>query len=174
MRLGRSLLCLLAAALILAGCGSSDGSGGSSDATSRPAPPKSDFPTAEGHTMAEVLETATPSKLVVSPAAAVFYTGPNRVPFGVFRADGTQAPDAEVALYFTKAPKNDQKREGARHPGRGPLPGADRKHRDRVGLPLADDQQRGRRGHRRLRQPLRLLQRRRVAGRGADPGRATS
>jgi hypothetical protein len=122
MRLGRSLFCLLAAALILAGCGSSDGSSGSSEAASQPAPPRSAFPTGEGHTMAEVLETATPSKLVVSPAAAAFYTGPNRVPFGVFSADGTQAPDAEVALYFTKAPKNDQKAKALDTPAAGPFP----------------------------------------------------
>ena len=122
MRLRRPLLFLLAASLILAGCGSSGGSGSSGDASSRPAPPKSDFPTAEGHTLAEVLENATPSKLVVSPAAAVFYKGPNRVPFGVFSADGKQAPDAEVALYFTKAPKNDQSAKALDTPAEGPFP----------------------------------------------------
>jgi hypothetical protein len=122
MLLGRSLLCLLAAALILSGCGSSDGSSGSGDAAGRPAPPRSDFPSGQGHTLAEVLETATPSKLVVSPAAAAFFTGPNRVPFGVFRVDGTQAPDAEVALYFTKAPKNVKRAKALATPAAGPFP----------------------------------------------------
>ena len=58
-------------------------SGGSAE--SRPAPPKSDFPSAKGKTLAEVLEAGrSPSELVVSPAALVFYKGENRFPFGVF------------------------------------------------------------------------------------------
>jgi len=44
------------------------------------------------------------SELVVSPAAMVFDKGENRYPFGVFERDRTQVPDAEVALYFAKAP----------------------------------------------------------------------
>jgi len=100
---------LLAPAAILAGCGGS-GSGGSStsseSARSRPAPARSDFPSANGKTLREVLNSAAggPSELVVSPAASVFYTGKNRYPFGVFERDRTQVPDAEVALYFAKAP----------------------------------------------------------------------
>ena len=73
---------------------------------SHPAPPKSDFPSAKGKTLAQVLEAegATPSELVVSPAAQVFDKGENRYPFGVFERDRTQVPDAEVALYFAKVP----------------------------------------------------------------------
>ena len=72
---------------------------------SRPAPPKSEFPSAKGKTLAEVLESADgPSELVVSPAAMVFYKGENRYPFGVFQRDRTQVPDAKVALYFAKVP----------------------------------------------------------------------
>lgn len=100
--------CLLApTALLLAGCGSgSDGTTGSSgSAESRPAPSKQDFPSANGKTLSQVLEAAdAPSKLVVSPAAAVFYRGENRYPFGVFQRDRTQVNDAEVALYFAKVP----------------------------------------------------------------------
>ncbi len=62
--------------------------------------------------MAEVLEAenATPSTLVVSPAAEAFDKGVNRYPFGVFQRDRTQVPDAEVALYFARVPaaKNPQ------------------------------------------------------------------
>jgi hypothetical protein len=111
MRATRSaVLCLLAAAAILAGCGDSgsgsSGSGSSEGAQSQPAPPKSEFPSAQGKTLREVLNGATggPSELVVSPAASVFYTGENRYPFGVFERDRTQISDAEVALYFAKAP----------------------------------------------------------------------
>ena len=103
------LACLLAlAAIALSGCG-----GGSDDATdsgstsaeSRPAPPRSDFPSAKGKTLGQVLETADgPSTLVVSPAARVFYKGENRYPFGVFERDRTQVGDAAVALYFARVP----------------------------------------------------------------------
>jgi len=99
------------ALLALGGCGggsdSSTGSDTSSgNAESRPAPPKSDFPSAKGKTLAEVLEAegAKPSKLVVSPAALAFYTGENRYPFGVFERDRTQVSDADVALYFARVP----------------------------------------------------------------------
>jgi hypothetical protein len=109
MRPGRALsvsACLLAAAVAAAGCGGSGGSSTSQAAVqSRPAPPKSEFPSAAGKTLAEVLESAEgPSELVVSPAAEVFYKGENRYPFGVFQRDRTQVPDAEVALYFAKVP----------------------------------------------------------------------
>lgn len=101
--------CLLALALLLLpGCGGgSDDNGGSSStsAESKPAPPKSDFPSAKGKTLAEVLEAAdAPSELVVSPAAQVFYKGENRYPFGVFERDRSPVNDAEVALYFAHVP----------------------------------------------------------------------
>src|ERR1051326_7742398 len=102
-----TLCCALAAAaLVAAGCGGSGKttSSSSSSAQSRPAPPKSSFPSADGKTLAEVLEGAAPSKLVVSPAAEVFSAGKNRYPFGVFERDRTQVSDAEVALYFAKVP----------------------------------------------------------------------
>jgi hypothetical protein len=110
LRAFAALACLLAgAAGAFAGCGSgSDSSSSSSSgvAESRPAPPKGEFPSAKGKTLAEVLEaeSAQPSKLVVSPAAMTFYKGENRYPFGVFQRDRTQVTDAEVALYFAKVP----------------------------------------------------------------------
>lgn len=102
--------CLLpVVAFLLAGCGGGSGSSSGSTASvaeSHPAPPKSQFPSAEGKTLAEVLEAegAKRSQLVVSPAAEVFNVGENRYPFGVFERDRTQVPDAEVALYFAHAP----------------------------------------------------------------------
>ncbi len=101
--------CLLAlAAIALPGCGSGSDDGTDSSSTSaesRPAPPKSDFPSAKGKTLGQVLEAADgPSTLVVSPAARVFYTGENRYPFGVFERDRTQVGDADVALYFARVP----------------------------------------------------------------------
>ncbi|HEU4944363.1 MAG TPA: hypothetical protein VFT10_04295, partial [Solirubrobacterales bacterium] len=104
-----ALICLLAAAaLAIGGCGGGDDSSTGTVVDvgeSRPAPPKSDFPSAQGKSLAEVLESADgPSELVVSPAARVFYKGENRYPFGVFQRDRAQVPDAKVALYFAKVP----------------------------------------------------------------------
>lgn len=107
-RLAVLLACLLLPAALLAGCGGSDSDGGdtgSGSAESRPAPPKSAFPSAKGLTLGQVVKTADrPSELVVSPAAMAFTKGENRFPFGVFERDQTQVPDAEVALYFAKVP----------------------------------------------------------------------
>jgi len=102
--------CLLAAAGLGAGCGSDSGSGDSTSASggsaeSRPAPPKSEFPSPEGRTLRQVLNAADGRvELAISPAALAFYRGENRYPFGVLEHDRTQIPDAEVALYFAKMP----------------------------------------------------------------------
>ncbi|HEV7483649.1 MAG TPA: hypothetical protein VGO13_11190 [Solirubrobacterales bacterium] len=109
-RLALALVCSFAIAALVGGCGGGSGSTGSTttpaaSAESRPAPPKSEFPSPEGRTLREVLKAAdAPSELVVSPAAMAFYKGENRYPFGVFERDRTQVSDAEVALYFAKAP----------------------------------------------------------------------
>lgn len=109
-RLALAVACLLAGVAFVSGCGGGSGSGSSTSsaggkAESRPAPPKSDFPSADGKTLRQVLKAANgPSELVVSPAAMVFYKGENRYPFGVFERDRTQVPGAEVALYIAKAP----------------------------------------------------------------------
>jgi len=127
-RLALASACLLAAGALLAGCGSSSGStdsgsNSSAGAKSRPAPPKSEFPGTYGRTLRELVkDTEAPTELVVSPAAMVFYKGENRYPFGVFERDRTQIPDAEVALYFTKAPKNDKRAKALDTPAAGPFP----------------------------------------------------
>jgi len=101
--------CLLAAALLV-GCGGDSDStdataGAGTSAESRPAPPKGEFPSPEGRTLREVLNDGDgPAEVVVAPAAMVFYKGQNRYPFGVFEHDRTPVSDAEVALYFAKAP----------------------------------------------------------------------
>jgi hypothetical protein len=101
-----ALACLAAAVVAISGCGGSDSSETTSAASDgRPAPPKSAFPSAEGKTLAEVLNsTAGPAEVVVSPAARTFYKGQNRYPFGVYRPDHTPISDAEVALYIAKVP----------------------------------------------------------------------
>jgi hypothetical protein len=98
--------CLLTAAILVAGCGSSDSSTSSGGtAASKPAPPNSDFPQAEGRTLGEIVKAAdSHAELVVSPAALAFYKGENRYPFGVFHADRSQVDDAKIALYVARVP----------------------------------------------------------------------
>lgn len=103
-----ALICLLAIATLVAGCGgdSDSSASGSGTAASKPAPPKSAFPKTEGKTLREIVKSAdSHAELVVSPAALVFYKGENRYPFGVFQPDRTQIDDAEVALYIAKVPQ---------------------------------------------------------------------
>jgi hypothetical protein len=111
-RLAPALLCLLAVAALFAGCGggsdsTSTGPGGTETAKSRPAPPKSEFPSPEGRTLRQVLKAADgPAELMVEPAAVVFYPGRNRYPFEVFeRQSKAPVSDAEVALYYAKVPE---------------------------------------------------------------------
>lgn len=101
-------LALLCAAVLWGGCGSSE-------STSRPAPSASEFPSAKGKTLDELLRSsgAKPTKLVIAPAAQTFEVGENRYPFGVFTPGNEQVNDADVAMYFAKSPKG---------PVTGPLP----------------------------------------------------
>ena len=130
---------------LLAGCGEDSGPATSSSqgtAESRPAPPKSAFPSAAGKTLTEVVKTAdAPALLVVSPAGMVFYRGENRYAFGVFEPDRTPVSDAEVALYIAHVPATRGKaaaegdgrskgalararREALEAPATGPFPAA--------------------------------------------------
>src|SRR3954447_22457165 len=90
---------LLAVALV-AGCGGSDNGTGS---RSKPAPPAADFPAANGRSLQQVLLSASKGQQgpVVAPAAAEFYVGTNRFPFGVFTPGRQQITDAQVAIYAT-------------------------------------------------------------------------
>ncbi len=100
--------CLLAAAIIGAGCGGDSGSTTSTAGTSAsvPAPPKSEFPSPKGKTLKEIVEAAdSHAEVVVSPAALAFFKGKNRYPFGVFEPDRTQIDDAKVALYVARVPR---------------------------------------------------------------------
>jgi hypothetical protein len=94
-------LCL--AVLLLGGCG---GSGPSTRAENRAAPPVSDFPAPKGRSLAQVLKQANGhSDLVLTGQTTVLYPGQNRYSFGVFtRSVKDQVPDAQVALYISKLP----------------------------------------------------------------------
>lgn len=123
MRAARTALasaCLLAV-VALAGCGGGSDTNGStataaSTAESRPAPPASAFPATEGRSLGDVINaTDAHSELIVSPAAQVFYPGPNRYPFGIYEHKGPQTSDAEVAIYMAKVP---EPKGGPSEPGR--------------------------------------------------------
>jgi hypothetical protein len=139
--------CAIAVCALVAGCGGGSDSSGSTSTSvaSRPAPPKSAFPAAEGRTLGEIVNTAEGhSELVVSPAALVFHTGVNRYPVGVFHPDRSQVDDAEIALYAARVPppssggsgggaKNGKQKKGAlaqarsealEQPAAGPFPAA--------------------------------------------------
>jgi hypothetical protein len=90
--------CFALAAFVLAACG---GSGGTSP---KPAPSATEFPSAKGKTMGELLRDsgAKQTKLVIAPASQSFVNGPNRYPFGVFTVSQEQVEDADVAMYFAK------------------------------------------------------------------------
>jgi hypothetical protein len=104
-------LALLAA--LVAGCGGSDNGTGS---RSRPAPAASDFPSAQGKTLRQVVLSAKGGQgPVASPAAAYFHLGTNRFPFGVFTPGRRQITDAQVAVYAAPG-------RGVDGPAIGPFP----------------------------------------------------
>jgi hypothetical protein len=90
-----AIAALIAVALI-AGCGGSDNGTGS---RSKPAPAASEFPSAQGKTLRQIITTAGSQGPVVAPAAAFFHLGTNRFPFGVFTPGRQQITDATIALY---------------------------------------------------------------------------
>jgi hypothetical protein len=88
---------LLALVIFMSGCG-----GGEEE--SRPAPAATEFPSANGRTIGQLLHDsgAKEAKLVIAPAAQVFVKGPNRYPFGVFTLGQEQVENADVAMYFAR------------------------------------------------------------------------
>jgi hypothetical protein len=116
--LGLACACLLAAgSLLLAGCGGGGDSTGShvnpnaETGKSRPAPPKSAFPSVQGKTLRDISDTATEKfELKVTPEAQVFYVGQNRYPFTLAEKvsstgkPGKEITDGEAAIYLAKIP----------------------------------------------------------------------
>ena len=131
-RLAPALLGLLAAGALLAGCGGDSGTdsttAGGGTAPSRPAPAKTEFPSAENRTLREVLKAADgPAEVVITPGAEAFYPGVNRYPFGVADREEGGINDAEVALYFAKVP---EPKAGSRPGIRGPAAKAEQQALD--------------------------------------------
>jgi hypothetical protein len=89
------------AAISLGAAGCGGGNSATSASTDSPAPPASEFPSANGKTLTQILKAsnALRSNLVVSPTAAVYQTGENRFGFGVFTVSRQQVTDGKVAIY---------------------------------------------------------------------------
>jgi len=102
------VLALLAAAVVVAGCGSSD------DTTSsdpQAAPDASAFPATDGGSLEDLIaDQDTGDDLVVAPSGSDFTVGKNRFGFAVFTVDRDQITDANVAIYAAHGP--DGKAEG--------------------------------------------------------------
>jgi len=96
----------IAAALTVAACGGDE----AEPSASRPAPPASDFPSAKGKTLIEVLNEADAEGPSVAPSGLIYPEGDYRYAFGVFDVGGEQVTDAEVALYI--APGQDGEAQG--------------------------------------------------------------
>lgn len=114
--LGLACLCLLASgSFLVAGCG---GGGTTSHVNpdaesgkSRPAPPKSEFPSAAGKTLREVIKEPGnhTAGVKIETEAQAFYPGPNRYPFTIAEKlgsgeTGAEIADAEAAIYYVKVP----------------------------------------------------------------------
>jgi hypothetical protein len=90
-----------AVALVIAfaaiGCGGGDDE---STTDSAATPAASNFPAAEGTIEATVRDIPPADDLVAAPANQDFVVGSNRLAFGVFNVDGTQADDVDAAVYL--------------------------------------------------------------------------
>ena len=120
------VVCLLACGTVLvAGCGGGSDSGSQVNpeaeaGKSRPAPPKSAFPATQGRTLLKLFEDVAEvhPTAKITPSAEAFYPGPNRYPFLVSEKDtkagtaGKEMPDAEVAIYYARAPSKAAQAKG--------------------------------------------------------------
>ena len=92
-------IALIAAALLVAGCG---GDSGSSDEQA-PAPARAqDFPKANGDTLQQLLARLGRGP-VLAPSGQEFRTGKQRFGFALFRKDRSQITNATVAVYTAPA-----------------------------------------------------------------------
>jgi hypothetical protein len=118
LALGLACLCLLAAgSLLLAGCGGGDDSTTSQEnpdaesGKSRPAPPKSAFPSARGLSLRQLINEkgSHHAQVKIDTEAQAFYPGANRYPFTIAEKlesgkTGAEVADAEAAIYYAKVP----------------------------------------------------------------------
>ncbi len=92
-------IALTCATLTLTACSGGEEDRGVEDVGAA-APAATEFPSAKGKTLEDLLAEATPTdETVVAPAGQVYEPGTNRFGFGVFTVAQEQVTDAQVALY---------------------------------------------------------------------------
>lgn len=118
---------LIVAGLLAAGLWGCDGEEAEPprprETASRPAPPASDFPAADGRELGEVIDDADPprpSDPVATSLTQVFEQGDNRYSLLLADRDRHEITDAEVALYIAPIPAGGK--DAYKEPARGPFP----------------------------------------------------
>lgn len=86
---------LIAAALVVAGCGSSDKE---KPPPQPPSAPKTAFPAAAGKTLDQIAK-GQPNNAALIPSVSSAFKGDNRLSFALFTKDMKQIPGAQVAVY---------------------------------------------------------------------------
>ncbi|MBA2241131.1 MAG: thioredoxin family protein [Solirubrobacterales bacterium] len=94
-----ALAVLALTAALLAACNDSDSASDGGEIASIPAASASDFPDAPDDLDSLLSEGELTNEIIVSPASSVFTPGENRLSLGVFNVDGSQVPDAKIAIY---------------------------------------------------------------------------
>jgi hypothetical protein len=124
------LVVSLALGSAIAGCGRSSDTTVPPPAASQPAPPATEFPSAAGKNLREIIgETngsTSSARLILTPQAMVFYQGSNRYPLSVSQRHGGEVVDASVALYIAKVLPKRTPKGSATESEPGPLSGTAR------------------------------------------------
>ena len=96
---------LVASMLAVAGCGGSDGDGGSTGASdAAPAAADVEFPAADGKTL-RALRQDIPEGAIFAPSVSLLESGTNRIGFALFDAGRKQVTPEAVAIYFAQSDK---------------------------------------------------------------------
>ncbi|MCW2996930.1 MAG: hypothetical protein JWN65_479 [Solirubrobacterales bacterium] len=89
------------AALLLSGCGSSDGTGTVAPNQPQPSAKAQDFPDSAGKTLGQ-LQASLPEGPIFQPSVSLLEPGTNRIGFGLFDVARKQLTGAAVALYVAR------------------------------------------------------------------------
>ncbi|MGZ4279555.1 MAG: hypothetical protein ACXVVU_23135 [Solirubrobacteraceae bacterium] len=93
---------LMALALAVVGCGSSDGGDATPPAQPQPTAEPADFPPASGKSVDDLASMAEMQGPVLAPSVSVLTRGPNRFGFALFDTARKQITGAAVALYTAR------------------------------------------------------------------------
>lgn len=98
-----TVLVIVATGLIVGGCGSSADEGDEAAPGETPAPSASEFPKPKGQTVDQLAsQIGLTNDYVAAPAGSAYSPGNDRFAFGMFKVDGSQLENADVAVYVSK------------------------------------------------------------------------